>query len=170
MDDDFEKGTGPRKFSYSDLVCSTNNFLEQEKLGQGGFGAVYRGFLKELDSYVPVKRISGGSKQGLREYASEWVWDLYGGGKLLEAADPRVNWNFDERRLERLVVVGLWCAHPDAKFRPSIRQVIQVLNFESPLPVLPSKLPMPTYFSPTVNASLPLPLSLGASISGEAQS
>ncbi|EEF44094.1 conserved hypothetical protein [Ricinus communis] len=49
-------------------------------------------------------------------------------------------------------MVGLSCAHPDPKFRPSIKQVIQVLNFEAALPVLPSKIPVPTYFSPAVNA------------------
>ncbi|CAB4277021.1 unnamed protein product [Prunus armeniaca] len=66
-----EKGTGPRKFSYRELVRGTSNFEEGEKLGEGGFGGVYRGFIKDLNSYVAVKRISSGSKQGLKEYASE---------------------------------------------------------------------------------------------------
>lgn len=44
------------------------------------------------------------------------------------------------------MVVGLWCCHPVPTSRPSIRQVIDVLNFESQLPNLPSKFPMPMYF------------------------
>ncbi|KAA8536365.1 hypothetical protein F0562_028843 [Nyssa sinensis] len=45
--------------------------MEGKKLGEGGFGGVYRGFLRELNSSVAVKRISRGSKQGIKEYASE---------------------------------------------------------------------------------------------------
>ncbi|KAK9938008.1 hypothetical protein M0R45_014771 [Rubus argutus] len=68
--EDFEKGTGPRKFSYNELAHATGNFVQGEKLGEGGFG-VYRGFIKDLNSYVAVKKISRGSKQGLKEYAAE---------------------------------------------------------------------------------------------------
>ncbi|KAL7236089.1 hypothetical protein ACSBR1_019372 [Camellia fascicularis] len=63
--------SGPKKFSYGQLSRATNNFVEEHKLGEGGFGGVYRGFLKELNSYVAIKRISKGSKQEIKEYASE---------------------------------------------------------------------------------------------------
>uniref|UniRef100_A0A5B7B263 non-specific serine/threonine protein kinase n=1 Tax=Davidia involucrata TaxID=16924 RepID=A0A5B7B263_DAVIN len=313
MDDEFEKGSGPKKFSYAELAHATNNFSEEEKLGEGGFGGVYRGFCRESNSYVAIKRVSRGSKQGLKEYASEvkiisrlrhrnlvqligwchekeelllvyelmpngsldthlfkgkslltwamryriaqglasallylheeweqcvvhrdikssnimldsnfnaklgdfglarlvdhekglqttvlagtmgymapecvitvkaskvsdvysfgivaleiacgrkpidlkaqetqiimveWVRDLYRMGKLLEAADPKLCGDFDEQEMERLMIVGLSCAHPDYNLRLSIREAIQVLNFESPLPILQSKLPVPTY-------------------------
>ncbi|KAJ6751038.1 hypothetical protein OIU85_001561 [Salix viminalis] len=71
MDDEFERGTGPKKFSYRKLARATNNFKDEEKLGEGGFGGVYKGFLKEIDSFVAVKRVSRGSKQGIKEYAAE---------------------------------------------------------------------------------------------------
>ncbi|XP_059647954.1 L-type lectin-domain containing receptor kinase IX.1-like [Cornus florida] len=316
MNDEFKKGVGPKKLSYGELAHSTNNFAEEEKLGEGGFGGVYRGFLRELDSYVAVKRVSRGSKQGLKECASEvkiisrlrhknlmqligwcheknellliyefmpngsldshlfkgkslltwalrykivhdlasallylheeweqcvlhrdikssnimldlnfnakvgdfglarlvhhekgsqttllagtlgymapecvitgksskesdeysfgivaleiacgrksidvrapetqsrlaeWVWDLYGTGKLLEAVDPKLCANFDEQEIKCLMIIGLCCAHPDYNLRPSIRQAIHVLNFEAPLPILPSKMLVPTYFAP----------------------
>ncbi|KAJ9705320.1 hypothetical protein PVL29_003385 [Vitis rotundifolia] len=318
MDEDFEKGTGPRKFSFDELALATSNFAEEEKLGEGGFGGVYRGFLRELNSYVAVKRVSRGSKQGMKEYASEvkiisrlrhrnlvqlmgwchkkrelllvyelmpngnlssclldektlltwavrykialglassllylheeweqcvvhrdikssnvmldsdfnaklgdfglarlvdhgkgsqttvlagtmgymapkclmtgkasketdvysfgivaleiccgrrpvepkakekqvrlveWVWDLYEVGKLLDAADPRLSDDFDEEQMERLMIVGLWCAHPDCDLRPSIRQAINVLNSEASLRLLPLKMPVPMYYSPPV--------------------
>ncbi|XP_057464747.1 L-type lectin-domain containing receptor kinase IX.1-like [Actinidia eriantha] len=320
MENEFEMGSGPKKFSYGQLSRATNNFSEEQKLGEGGFGGVYRGFLRDLNSYVAVKRISKGSKQGIKEYASEvriisrlrhrnlvqligwchekkelllvyefmesgsldshlfkgktmltwatrckiaqglasallylheeweqcvvhrdikssnvmldsnfnaklgdfglarlvdhekgsqttvlagtmgylapecvvtgkasketdvysfgvvaleiacgrkpfdlkvqesqmrmveWVWDLYGTGKLLEAADPKLSTDFDAKEMECLMVVGLWCAHPDHTLRPSIRQAIQVLNFEAPLPILPAKLPALTFFSAPVNS------------------
>ncbi|KAB2615943.1 L-type lectin-domain containing receptor kinase IX.1-like [Pyrus ussuriensis x Pyrus communis] len=71
IDNDFGKQIGPRKFSYNKLARATSNFVEREELGEGGFGGVYKGFIKDLNSYVAVKRISKGSRQGLKEYASE---------------------------------------------------------------------------------------------------
>jgi serine/threonine protein kinase len=319
MDDEFQRETGPKRFSFKELAHATNNFNDEEKLGQGGFGGVYRGFLRDLNSFVAVKRVSKGSKQGIKEYASEvkiisrlghrnlvqligwchergelllvyefmpnrsldthlftgeslliwamrykvaqglasallylheeweqcvvhrdikssnimldsdfnaklgdfglarlvdhlkesqttvlagtmgymapecvttgkaskesdvysfgivaleiacgrkpikhnapedqvvmveWVWELYGIGKVLEAADPRLAGDFDEQQMERLMIVGLWCAHPDRDLRPSIRQTIHVLNFETPLPVLPSNMPRLEHLAPSVN-------------------
>ncbi|XP_052204603.1 L-type lectin-domain containing receptor kinase IX.1-like isoform X2 [Diospyros lotus] len=321
MDSEFEAGTGPKKFSYNELSWATSNFAEEQKLGEGGFGGVYRGFLRELNSYVAVKRVSKGSTQGIREYASEvkiisllrhrnlvqlvgwchekkqlllvyefmangsldshlfkqktlltwpirykiaqglalallylheeweqcvvhrdvkssnvmldsnfnaklgdfglarlvdhdkgsqttivlagtrgymapeyvvtgkagkesdvysfgvvaleiacgrkaidnkvpesqmilvqWVWDLYGTGQLLEAVDPKIGTDFDQQEMERLMIVGLWCAHPDHNLRPPIRQAIQVLNCEAPLPILPATMPVATYFAPPLNS------------------
>ena len=40
-------------------------------MGQGGFGAVYKGHLTDLDMLVAVKKISRGSKQGKKEYITE---------------------------------------------------------------------------------------------------
>ncbi|RZC85814.1 hypothetical protein C5167_026480 [Papaver somniferum] len=72
MDNEFEKGTGPKKFSYSDLVYATNNFDESRKIGEGGSGGVYKGFLSNLSLNVAVKRVSRGSKQGIKEYHQKY--------------------------------------------------------------------------------------------------
>ncbi|XP_020114222.1 L-type lectin-domain containing receptor kinase IX.1-like [Ananas comosus] len=308
IDDEFERGRGPQRFPYSELAAATNNFDEAEKLGQGGFGSVYKGFLRSANLPVAIKRISKESKQGLKEYTSEiktisrlrhrnlvqligwchrrgdfllvyelmpngsldsylyskerllpwsaryniaqglasallylhteweqcvvhrdikssnimldssfstklgdfglarlvdhdrgsqttvpagtlgylapecfitgkasketdifsfgvvlleiacgrkclvqtevpskvslveWVWDLYGSKSVLEAADERLNGDFIEPEMESLMIVGLWCAHPDYNRRPSIKQAIGVLRFEIPLPALPPKM------------------------------
>ena len=71
LDEEFKKGTGPRRFLYNELAHATNDFNDKEKLGQGGFGGVYRGFLRDLDSIVAIKRVSEGSRQGIKEYISE---------------------------------------------------------------------------------------------------
>ncbi|WMV50917.1 hypothetical protein MTR67_044302 [Solanum verrucosum] len=315
MTNEFQRSTGPKKFLYSELVRCTNNFSREEMLGQGGFGGVYKGYLRESNSYIAVKKVSRESKQGIKEYASEvriisrlrhkhlvqligwchekrelllvyefmpngsldhhifkgkshltwpirfkiaqglasalfylheeweqcvvhrdikssnimldsnfnaklgdfglarlvdhdkgsqttvlagtmgymapeclttgkasketdvysfgvvaleiacgrkpidpkaeehqvniidWVWRLYGMGNLHEAVDPRLSSEFNEEEVEHLLIVGLWCAHPDNNCRPSIRQAIQVLNFEAPLPTLPPNMPVPTYCS-----------------------
>ncbi|KAG5534333.1 hypothetical protein RHGRI_022458 [Rhododendron griersonianum] len=70
-DDDFEKGTGPRRFTFSELRHATNNFSEGGKLGEGGFGGVYKGVLSDGLNEIAVKRISKGSKQGKKEFKSE---------------------------------------------------------------------------------------------------
>ncbi|KAM1161365.1 hypothetical protein ACFX14_000511 [Malus domestica] len=58
---------------------------------------------------------------------------------------------FDEQQIECLMIVGIWCCHPDPTVIPSIRQVINVLNFEAPMPSLPLKLPVPMYFAPALS-------------------
>ncbi|KAK1586847.1 hypothetical protein Q3G72_006678 [Acer saccharum] len=83
----------------------------------------------------------------------EWVWDLYSKEQILEAVDQRLETEFDEQQIECLMIVGLWCCHPDVALRPSIRQVINVLNFEAQLPSLPSKLPVAMYFAPPLSLS-----------------
>ncbi|XP_062193255.1 L-type lectin-domain containing receptor kinase IX.1-like [Phragmites australis] len=314
MDEEFEKGSGPKRFEYSQLAVATRDFSEEEKLGEGGFGSVYRGFLKELDLDVAIKRVSRGSEQGRKEYTSEvkiitrlrhrnlvqligwchegrelllvyelmpngslnthlynpivlltwpirfkivlglgsallylhqeweqcvvhrdvkpsnimldasfgaklgdfglarlvdhgrgshttnlagtigymdpeclvagragpesdvysfgvvlleitcgrppvvpeqedqgrarlveWVWGLYGRGAVLEAADERMGGDFDGDEVERVMVVGLACAHPDCILRPSIRQAMSMLQREVTLPTLPAKMPTPQY-------------------------
>ncbi|KAI7730605.1 hypothetical protein M8C21_003998 [Ambrosia artemisiifolia] len=295
----------PRRFSYYELAKSTADFAETEKLGEGGFGGVYKGFLKDLGTYVAVKRVSKTSNQGIKEYTSEiriisrlrhrnlvqltgwchdkgelliayefmengsldlhlfkgkslltwntrykiaiglasallylheeweqcvlhrdikssnvmldsnfnaklgdfglaklvdhekgsvttmlagtlgymapecvitgsatkesdvysfgvvaleiacgrkpidydaqgkrmwlleWVWELYGAGTLFKAADPSLGSYFEEGEIERLMIVGLWCVHPNSELRPSMRQAIKVLKSEASLPLLP---------------------------------
>ncbi|KAF3956476.1 hypothetical protein CMV_018397 [Castanea mollissima] len=143
MDDEFEIGTGPRRFTYRELLNATNNFAERGKLGEGGFGGVYKGLLSESNVEVAVKRVSKGSKQGKKEYKSEV--------KIIGPVDKRLGMEFDEGQIKSLMVVGLWCCHPDPTSRPSIRQVMHVLNFEASLPNLPSKLPVPMYVGPPMD-------------------
>ncbi|KAJ7943776.1 putative Kinase [Quillaja saponaria] len=318
INDDLEREVGPKRFSYRDLVAATNNFSGQRKLGQGGFGAVYRGYLADIDMAVAVKKISRGSRQGKKEYITEvkiisrlrhrnlvqligwchdggefhlvyeympngsldyhlfgnknplswavrhkislglasallylheeweqcvvhrdikssnimldcnfnvklgdfglarlmdhelglkttglagtlgylapeyvttgraskesdvysfgvvaleiatgkksvdpmedrglveWVWNHYGRGELLLAVDERLRMEFVEKQVECLMIVGLWCAHPDRNLRPSVRQAIQVLNFEAAMPNLPSSMPVPLYHVPAPSVS-----------------
>ncbi|MFS7920042.1 putative protein kinase RLK-Pelle-L-LEC family [Helianthus anomalus] len=61
----------PRRFSYGELAQSTDDFEETKKLGEGGFGEVYKGILKDSSTYIAVKRVSKNSKQGPKEYAFE---------------------------------------------------------------------------------------------------
>ncbi|XP_006658654.2 cysteine-rich receptor-like protein kinase 10 [Oryza brachyantha] len=57
--------------SLSSLQEATDNFDENKILGEGGFGAVYKGLLSGQE--VAVKRLSKGSNQGLEELKNELI-------------------------------------------------------------------------------------------------
>ncbi|XP_031487564.1 receptor-like serine/threonine-protein kinase SD1-8 [Nymphaea colorata] len=57
-------------FALKAIMKATNSFAETNKLGQGGFGAVYRGKLAG-GKEVAMKRLSKGSKQGIEEFMNE---------------------------------------------------------------------------------------------------
>ncbi|KAK1418263.1 hypothetical protein QVD17_27406 [Tagetes erecta] len=318
INNEYQMGTGPKRFSYRDIAQSTDNFAENMKLGEGGFGGVYRGLLKDSNTYVAVKRVSKSSKQGINEYASEvriigrlrhrnlvklmgwchekgnlllvyqymengsldshlfkekslltwdtrykivhglasalvylheeweqcvlhrdvkssnvmldsnfnaklgdfglaklvdhekgsqttklagtlgymapecvvtgkatkesdvfsfgvvmleivcgrktiehkaaenqkwlleWIWELYGANTLLEAVDTRLRSAFDKEEIKNLMIIGLWCVHPDSEIRPSMIQVIQALNSEASLPKLPTNICASSYWKPSM--------------------
>ncbi|WVZ59573.1 hypothetical protein U9M48_009694, partial [Paspalum notatum var. saurae] len=70
---DFEKGVGPRRYYYRALAAATGNFADENKLGSGGFGPVYRGYLPGQDRHVAVKVLSpeSSSAQGRRQFEAE---------------------------------------------------------------------------------------------------
>ncbi|XP_057867972.2 L-type lectin-domain containing receptor kinase IX.1-like [Cryptomeria japonica] len=74
-----------------------------------------------------------------------WVWDLRRQGKLLDAADKKLEGNFNSEEMELLMLVGLLCSHPDPKARPTMREVLKILEFDSPLPFVPLNMPVPVY-------------------------
>ncbi|KAK9064213.1 hypothetical protein SSX86_015593 [Deinandra increscens subsp. villosa] len=56
-------------FDFRTLVIATNNFSDANKLGQGGFGYVYKGVME--GQVVAVKRLSRTSSQGIEEFKNE---------------------------------------------------------------------------------------------------
>nr|CAB3456670.1 unnamed protein product [Digitaria exilis] len=208
---DFEKGVGPRRYYYRELAAATGNFAEENKLGSGGFGPVYRGYLAAQGRHPSNVMLdtAHGAKLGdfglarlldrgagpqttrvvmgtmgymdpdlvtthrpsrasdmysfgvvLLEVACgrpatsaaedelpgggdalalpEWAWELYDRGAVMEAADVRLEGEFDAWEMERVLVVGLWCSHPVPGERPSIVQALNTLQSrEVALPALP---------------------------------
>jgi serine/threonine protein kinase len=61
---------GPRIFSYKELSIATRGFHQDEMLGCGGFGSVYKGTLRD-GALVAVKKIAENSDQGEREFFAE---------------------------------------------------------------------------------------------------
>ncbi|CAL1385437.1 unnamed protein product [Linum trigynum] len=57
-------------FDFSTIASATDLFSESRKLGEGGFGPVYKGIFKDGQE-VAVKRLSKDSTQGLDEFKNE---------------------------------------------------------------------------------------------------
>ncbi|OMO77431.1 hypothetical protein COLO4_25188 [Corchorus olitorius] len=60
----------PILFDLNSILVATDNFNIKNKLGQGGFGPVYKGKLQD-EKLVAVKRLSSCSGQGLEEFKNE---------------------------------------------------------------------------------------------------
>ncbi|KAK4547805.1 hypothetical protein RGQ29_032825 [Quercus rubra] len=60
----------------------------------------------------------------------EWAWQFMVQGQLLNALDERLRarGGFDEEEVEKVLHLGLLCAYPDPSARPSMRQVVKVLE------------------------------------------
>ncbi|KAL7605895.1 probable LRR receptor-like serine/threonine-protein kinase At1g07650 isoform X1 [Lactuca sativa] len=57
-------------FTLRQIKAATKNFDLSNKLGEGGFGAVYKGSLSD-GTIIAVKQLSSKSKQGTREFVNE---------------------------------------------------------------------------------------------------
>nr|VDC97051.1 unnamed protein product [Brassica rapa] len=57
-------------FTWRQLEAATNNFDQANKLGEGGFGSVFRGELSD-GTIIAVKQLSSKSCQGNREFVNE---------------------------------------------------------------------------------------------------
>ncbi|KAF8030792.1 hypothetical protein BT93_D0088 [Corymbia citriodora subsp. variegata] len=57
-------------FTFNTIALATKNFSDENKLGQGGFGCVYKCRIEE-GPVVAVKRLSKNSGQGMEEFKNE---------------------------------------------------------------------------------------------------
>ncbi|CAN6271529.1 unnamed protein product [Urochloa humidicola] len=70
--EDIPGGPSIKRYTYRELVRATGNFSQSNKIGEGGFGSVYKGQLKN-GTIVAVKVLSSESRQGVREFQNELV-------------------------------------------------------------------------------------------------
>ncbi|KAK1368918.1 Receptor-like serine/threonine-protein kinase [Heracleum sosnowskyi] len=57
-------------FNFIQISNATENFSDNNKLGKGGFGTVYKGILEDGQE-IAVKRLSKDSRQGVNEFMNE---------------------------------------------------------------------------------------------------
>ncbi|XP_023007739.1 probable L-type lectin-domain containing receptor kinase S.7 [Cucurbita maxima] len=145
------------KSPVSTLTAGTMGYLAPEYLQYGkatektdvfSYGVV---ILEVACGRRPIEREAGTQKM---VNLVDWVWGLHSQGKIIEAADKRLNGEFKEEEMRKLLLVGLSCANPDSSVRPSMRKVLQILNNETEPVFVPKLKPSLTFscgFSLTVD-------------------
>ncbi|KAM3754674.1 hypothetical protein ACB098_03G184200 [Castanea mollissima] len=72
LQNDRKQGNDLRIFSYKCIMSATNNFSLENKLGEGGFGLVYKGIFSQGQE-IAIKRLSRNSGQGMLEFKNELI-------------------------------------------------------------------------------------------------
>ncbi|CAL5388686.1 unnamed protein product [Camellia sinensis] len=74
--------------------------------------------------------------QGLPEekVLIDWVIENWKQGAILETSDPRLRGEYLKEEMELVLKLGLFCSHPNAAVRPSMRQVVQYLDGDALFP------------------------------------
>ncbi|XP_043698278.1 G-type lectin S-receptor-like serine/threonine-protein kinase At4g27290 [Telopea speciosissima] len=71
-DENLEEDLELPLFDFHTILAATDNFSDRNKIGEGGFGPVYKGELV-TGQEIAVKRLSEKSGQGLKEFKNEVV-------------------------------------------------------------------------------------------------
>lgn len=133
------------KSPVSTLTAGTMGYLAPEYLQYGratektdvfSYGVVV---LEVACGRRPIER-EGDNTQRMVNLV-DWVWALHGEGRIIEAVDRRLNGQFDEEEMKKLLLLGLCCAHPDDLQRPTMRRVIQILTGEADPVAVPKMKP-----------------------------
>ncbi|KAH9666726.1 protein kinase domain-containing protein [Citrus sinensis] len=75
----------------------------------------------------PIEKVNSAIKRTI----TDWALPLACERKFSELADPRLNGNFVEEELKRVVLVALTCAHSKPEKRPTMLEVLDLLKGES---------------------------------------
>lgn len=70
IDEDISGIQNTKLFTYKELRLATGNFHRSNKIGEGGFGVVYKGTFRD-GTMAAIKVLSADSRQGLREFLAE---------------------------------------------------------------------------------------------------
>ncbi|KAL9453550.1 hypothetical protein AB3S75_009204 [Citrus x aurantiifolia] len=96
-----------------------------------------------LFEFVSGRRNSQESEDGKVKFFPSWAAkQIVEGSNLISLLDPRLEGNADEEELARLCNVACWCIQDDETHRPSMGQVVQILEgvLDVTLPPIPRAL------------------------------
>ncbi|KAL6863748.1 hypothetical protein ACP4OV_016651 [Aristida adscensionis] len=139
--------TSPR----STLAAGTVGYLAPEYLQMGkateksdvySYGVV---LLEICTGKRPIEREAPGSMNMLN--VVDWVWNLHSKGKILDAADPYLNGQYDTDQMRRLLLLGLSCVNPFSEERPVMSTVLGILEGRDELLPVPRKKPLLVFVS-----------------------
>lgn len=66
----------------------------------------------------------------------DWVFSCWNRGEILRTVDPKLGTEYVVEEVELALKLGLMCSHSEPVFRPSMRQIVQYLEGDIPLPEL----------------------------------
>ncbi|KAJ9560252.1 hypothetical protein OSB04_005412 [Centaurea solstitialis] len=91
---------------------------------------------------VVVLEVASGQRPVNEEgvMVTDWVWDLWEKRVLIAAADPNLMGRFDEVEMERVLMAGLICVHPNHQRRPTMKEAVLMLKGRV-VPDLPPRKP-----------------------------
>ncbi|XP_010262574.1 PREDICTED: L-type lectin-domain containing receptor kinase IV.1-like [Nelumbo nucifera] len=64
----------------------------------------------------------------------DWVFSSWRGGTILETADPNLGGDYVVEEMDLVLKLGLACCNSIPTARPTMRQVLELLNGDAPLP------------------------------------
>ncbi|EXB49967.1 40S ribosomal protein S9-2 [Morus notabilis] len=114
------------QYNFDTIKVAADNFSEANKLGQGGFGSVYRGRLSDGEE-IAVKRLSRGSGQGDLEFKNE-AWRNWREGTALNVADPLMKQISSGSEITRCIHIPLLCVQENVADRPTMNTFALMLN------------------------------------------
>nr|GLL28796.1 hypothetical protein CISIN_1g041157mg [Ipomoea trifida] len=85
-------------FSFPSVALATDNFSIANKLGEGGFGPVYK------------------------------AWELWTNDKVLELLDPVLQVHGSSASPDRYIAIGLLCVQERPADRPAMSEVVAMLS------------------------------------------
>ncbi|KAI9186169.1 hypothetical protein LWI28_014333 [Acer negundo] len=132
------------QFDFNTIIVATNNFSIDNKLGEGGFGVVYKGRLPDGQD-VAVKRLSNNSGQGEVEIKNE-AWERWRKGTALDLIDPILRADCSTSEIMRCIHIGLLCVQENVSNRPNMASVVLMLTSCSISLQVPTK---PAFFMHT---------------------
>ncbi|KAL7151774.1 hypothetical protein ABFS83_04G053500 [Erythranthe nasuta] len=90
-------------------------------------------------------------EEGENPILTDWAWDCFAEGRidrLVDNNDDDVEALSDGRKVERFVMVGLWCVQEDANLRPTMRKACQMLEGEVEVERPPNPYPFTSTYAP----------------------
>ncbi|KAM7490234.1 hypothetical protein LguiA_033155 [Lonicera macranthoides] len=145
------------QFDLGIIQAATNNFSNENKIGQGRFGMVYKGILANGQEKA-VKRLSKSSRQGELEFKNEvvlvaklrnrnlvrllgfclkgeekilvyeYAWKMWKDGTPLELMDPTLVDSHVRNEVMKCIQMGLFCVQEDVDSRPSLAAIVLMLG------------------------------------------
>ncbi|XP_026418524.1 L-type lectin-domain containing receptor kinase IV.1-like isoform X1 [Papaver somniferum] len=131
----YDRGTNPQTTN----VVGTLGYIAPELTRTGkattstdvfGFGA----FLLEVGCGRRPIELQKSETEEEGVILVDWVYSCWSKGGILQTSDPNLKNEYEIEEMELVLKLGLLCSHNDPKARPTMRQVVQYLEKDAPLP------------------------------------